>query len=52
MTKKYNNPVLQVVGISKKDIIATSLVRGADVNSGVNDAPGRRNVFDEWYEGY
>ena len=52
MTKKYDSPMLQVVSISKKDVIATSL--------GINNAEGygefsagrRYNVFDEWYEGY
>ena len=48
MTKKYNSPVLQVVGISKKDIIVTSLTRGATVTSGDADAPDRFRGF-EWY---
>ncbi len=49
MKKTYENPMLQIVGISKKDIIVTSdLGRGADVTSGQGDAPGRFRDF-EWY---
>ena len=55
MTKKYNSPMLQVVSIKKSDIIATSTMNMlGDYNSSnvTIGAPGQRNVFDEWYEGY
>ena len=53
--KTYNSPMLQVVGISKKDIIATSLVRGtSSVSSGDCDAPGLRmfELDNSWDSGY
>lgn len=50
--KTYNSPMLQIVSINKKDIIATSL----DVNNTAGNnlwgaAPGVRDI-DSWYEGY
>ena len=54
MTKKYNSPMLQVVSIRKKDIIATSdLSIGLSSGSQNNDAAlgvGRR--WDDWNEGF
>lgn len=58
MTKQYNTPMLQVVGINKKDIIVTSPkftdqvagTKGGDA-SGFGFAPGQRGL-DDWYEGY
>ena len=51
--KTYNSPKLQVVGINKSDIIATSApgLKGAYTGtaSGVL-APGQRDI-DSWYEG-
>ena len=55
MNKKYNSPMLQVVGIKSNDIIVTSTTRGLSevtVDPSLAESPGRRNVFDEWYEGY
>ena len=55
MTKKYNSPMLQVVSINQNDIIATSTTTlgiGASGSAINAEAPGLRNVFDEWYEGY
>ena len=53
MTKKYNTPMLQVVSISSKDIIATSNqnmnVLG-DYGSGVTIAAPDR--FNDWDAGY
>lgn len=55
MIKKYNSPMLNVVSINKRDIIATSdtLVGfGTGTKSGGNAcAPGMRE-FDDYYEGY
>ncbi len=56
MTKKYNSPMLQIVSISKKDIITTSdpnvILGGTYTGSGNNFcAPGQRGL-DDWYEGY
>ena len=48
--KTYNSPMLQVVSINKKDIIATSLGLHNDVGYG-SFAPDQRG-FDDWYEGY
>ena len=52
MTKKYNTPMLQVVSISKKDIIATSdlgLYNDATLGAGDILAPDRFSVFgDSW----
>ena len=50
--KKYENPMLNVVSISKNDVIATSM----EVNNVYNStwttlAPGQRGL-DDWYEGY
>ena len=53
--KKYENPMLQVVGINKHNIIATSgpgfnpenVVDPSDVG-----APGMRGVFDPYNAGY
>ena len=57
MTKQYNTPMLQVVGINKKDIIVTSPkftdqvagTKGGDETTGFGFAPDR---FNDWYEGY
>ena len=54
--KIYNSPMLQVVSINTKDIIATSggqkfTLKNEDLGSGTVLAPGQRS-FDEWYEGY
>ena len=54
--KKFENPMLQVVSISKKDIIVTSEILEMS-NTSFSDetkfgAPGQRNLFDEWNEGY
>ena len=49
--KKYENPMLSVVSISKKDIIATSLsVVNEAQNDVAGDAAGRR--MDDWDAGY
>ena len=54
--KTYNSPMLQVVGINTKDIIATSRFTPnssqtiTDPNSIL--APGQRSVYEDWYEGY
>lgn len=48
--KKYENPMLQVVSISKKDVIATS-VDSHDKEGYGEFAPGQRGVFD-WDAGY
>ena len=51
--KKYENPMLQVVSISKKDIIATSTdapLTGTQANE--NALAPDRNIFDSWYEGF
>ena len=49
MTKKYNSPMLQVVSISKKDIIVTSLPVDTEARNGLSgDAPSRFRDF-EWY---
>ena len=51
--KKFENPMLQMVSISKHDIITTSGERGV-INSGWTSeqgAPGQRGI-DSWYEGY
>ena len=50
--KKYENPMLQVVSINKKDIIATSdRIMNIEGTSGTYLAPGQRGI-DSWYEGY
>lgn len=46
--KKYIDAQLQVVRISSNDVIATSLIRGGDVNSGTNDAPDRFRDFEDY----
>ena len=52
MTKKYNSPMLQVVSINKKDIIATSdPALGGVFNGETILAPGRERDFNSWYEG-
>ena len=56
MTKKYENPMLQVVSINKSDIIVTSPVVEVSTNAydptkGGIYAPGQRGL-DDWYEGY
>ena len=54
--KIYENPMLQVVSISKNDIIATSTgtlsVVGSETKATSEaDAPGMRS-FDDWDAGY
>ena len=52
MTKKYNTPMLQVVGISRNDIIATSdaVTLGAPGSASEAEAPGMRMLdFDAGY---
>jgi len=52
MTKKYNSPMLQIVSIRKKDIIATSTPALGGVFSGETIlAPGQR-ALDDWDAGY
>ena len=51
MKKIYENPMLQVVGIKKSDIIATSTLGMGDSWDGETDilAPDRFNMFgDSW----
>ncbi len=56
MTKQYNTPMLQVVGINKKDIIVTSPkftdqvagTKGGDETTGFGYAPDRFS----WDAGY
>ena len=51
--KKYDNPMLQVVSIKKCDIITESVgISSTNYNGETILSAGRRNVFDEWYEGY
>ena len=58
--KKYENPMLQVVSICKKDIIVTSpQIYGEEASNkggdgvGLGFAPGQRGLdFNSWYEGY
>lgn len=52
--KTYVNPMLQVVGINKKDIIATS-APGFSTNNYNGEtilAPGERGIFDPYDAGY
>ena len=59
MKKTYENPMLQVVSINKKDIIATSLgifgdvygTTGGNSTDGYGFAPGQRGL-DDWDAGY
>ena len=54
MTKKYENPMLQIVSINKNNIIATSGPFGSNgtYGEGVNlAAPGQRGL-DDWDAGY
>ena len=53
MTKKYNSPMLQIVGISKSDIIVTSPGSTNDEYHALWEtlAPGQRGL-DDYYEGY
>ena len=46
MTKKYENPMLQVVSINKNDIIATSDFGSGTKNGNQACAPGQRGMFD------
>ena len=51
--KKYENPMLQIVSISKNDVIATSInapLSGTQANEDAL-APGMRS-FESYYEGY
>ena len=48
--KTYNSPMLQVVSINKKDIMATSLGLHNDVGYG-SFAPVQRGL-DDWDAGY
>lgn len=57
MTKKYNSPMLQIVSINSKDIIATSNetmgISGSAFTGGSAGvlAPGQRGL-DDWDAGY
>ena len=54
MTKNYNSPMLQVVSINSKDIIATSDVNatlGANVTE-VGGILGADRFRDDWDAGY
>ena len=51
MTKKYNSPMLQVVRMKNNDIVTISKTEEYDENYETL-APGQRNAFDSWYEGY
>ena len=55
MTKKYENPMLQIVSISKNDIVTASndaLNVNNEVYSGTPLAPGQRGIFDPYEAGY
>lgn len=49
--KKFENPMLQIVSISKNDIIATSDF-GSGQKAGNEACAPERNMFNTWYEGY
>ena len=52
MTKKYNSPMLQVVSISKNDIVTASNPKlGGDYSGQSILAPGQRGL-DDWDAGY
>ena len=46
--KKFENPMLQIVGINKSDIITTSTTLNVNstATSTWGDAPGMRGLFD------
>lgn len=46
MTKKYENPMLQIVSINKNDIITTSDFGSGTKNGNEACAPDRFSVFD------
>ena len=53
MTKKYENPMLQIVSIKNSDVIATStmgMLGNYDSNVTIA-APGQRGL-DDWDAGY
>ena len=51
--KTYNSPMLQVVGISKNDVIATSFgYKNAWNGSTPILAPGERGIYDPYDAGY
>lgn len=52
MTKKYENPMLQIVSINKNDIITTSDFGSGTKNGNQACAPDRFNVFDPYDAGY
>ena len=52
MTKKYNTPMLQIVSINKKDIIATSNPALNGTYTGGEVLAPDRNMFDSWNEGF
>lgn len=54
MTKKYENPMLQIVSIKNNDIVATSgpgINTSSVVEVGNIGAPGQRGL-DDWDAGY
>ena len=51
MTKKYENPMLQVVSIKKNDIITDSLPVDPNASNTIDRAPGQRGL-DDWDAGY
>lgn len=53
MKKTFENPMLQIAGIRKSDIIATSLNVNNSIHNDVSgDAPGLRMLDDSWDTGY
>jgi len=55
MKKIYNNPTLKVVRINNNVIATSTFSMSYNVTSSdINDigAPGQRNLFDEWNEGF
>ena len=56
MKKIFAQPEMMVVKVVKNDIITDSLPMDPNsanaLGAGEILGAGRRNVFDEWYEGY
>lgn len=54
MKKIFAQPEMTVVIMNNRDIVTESMGMLGDYNSSTITiaAPGQRNVFDEWYEGY
>ena len=58
MTKKYENPMLQIVSIKMNDIVTSSPTvpvdptNSYDPNAGGIYAPGQRGLFDSYDAGY